>query len=182
MLRTLLITTLAALPLSACMTNDAISSPNADRAQSTATQGSGMTPTEAMAYAKMAGAGDLYEIESSRLALTKTQNADLRQFANAMIEHHTKTTQSLTAAARSAGMNPPPPALMPMQQQMIAELRSASGAAFDTAYRAQQRKAHDMALALHRNYASRGDTAALRMVAATAVPVVEQHIAQLQRM
>lgn len=133
-------------------------------------------PRDAMGYARMAGAGDLYEIESSRLAQQKGATGAVRQFGQMMIEQHTQTTQALTSAARAAGMTPPPPALAPRQQKMIDELRGLSGAPFDAAYLRQQQAAHQEALALHAGYAENGDNAALRKVAAAAVPIVQRHI------
>jgi len=133
-------------------------------------------PRDTMGYARMAGAGDLYEIESSRLAQQKGATGAVRQFGQMMIEQHTQTTQALTSAARAAGMTPPPPALAPRQQKMIHELRGLSGAPFDAAYLRQQRMAHQEALALHAGYAENGDNAALRKVAAAAVPIVQRHI------
>lgn len=139
----------------------------------------GAAPKEAIPYAKMAGASDLYEIQSSRLAQQRGSNAAVRQFGQMMIEHHTMTTQQLTSAARAAGVTPPPPALQPRQQKMIDELRGLNGAQFDTAYLRQQRMAHQEALALHSGYAENGDTPALRKVASAAVPIVQRHIDQL---
>lgn len=139
-------------------------------------------PRDAMGYARMAGAGDLYEIESSRLAQQKAGSGAVRQFGQMMIEHHMMTTQQLTSAARAAGMTPPPPALAPKQQRMIDELRGLSGAKFDAAYLRQQRMAHQEALALHSGYAENGDNAVLRKVAAAAVPIVQRHIDQLAQL
>lgn len=136
-----------------------------------------LTPEAGPAYVTMAAASDLYEIESSRLALTKSQNAAIRQFAQMMIDHHTQTTQQLTAAARTAGITPAP-RLLPMQEQMIARLQQADAAGFDVLYTGQQLQAHQMALDLHGNFAARGDVPALRTVAAAAVPIVTQHLAQ----
>lgn len=65
---------------------------------------------------------------------------------------------------------------MPMQQRMLEDLQRASGAAFDSAFVRQQVQAHEMALNLHRNYAGRGDTPALRQTAAAAVPIITQHL------
>lgn len=141
-----------------------------------------MTPTDAMGFAAMAGASDLYEIQSSQIALQKSQNADVRRMAQMMIDHHTQTTQTLTAAAQAAGMTPPPPQLMPMQQQMIAQLQAADGMAFDRLYVTQQVQAHQMALNLHGNYAQRGDTPQLRTAAQSAVPIVTGHLQEFQRM
>jgi putative membrane protein len=134
----------------------------------------------ALEYVSAAGASDLYEIESSRMALEKTQNEGVRTFAQMMIDHHTGTTEDVTAAARTAGLTPPPPSLLPPQQQMMDELQPLTGEAFDEAYLDQQRQAHQSALSLHQNYAEGGDTAELREVASAAVPIIEQHIEQLQ--
>lgn len=141
-----------------------------------------MTPTRAMPYVAMAGASDMYEIQSSQLALTKAATPAVRDFAQMMIQHHTMTTQQIMAAAQSAGMTPPPPQLMPMQAQMIQELQGLSGAEFDRAYVRQQRRAHQMALALHSTYANNGDTPQLKQVAATARPVVQQHLDRVRGM
>lgn len=130
-------------------------------------------------YTAMAAASDLYEIESSRLALEKSRSSAVQAFARQMIAHHTETTARLTAAARTAGLSPQPK-LMPMQEKMIAELRQASAETFDRTYIAQQRRAHDMALALHSAFAKNGRPEQLRQVAQSAVPVVEQHIGQLR--
>lgn len=144
----------------------------------------GQVPPGAMraapAYVAAAGASDLYEIESSRMAQTKGQSDAVRRFAGTMIDHHTQTTREVTAAATQAGMRPKPPKLMPDQQRMIARLRPLSGERFDREYVTQQRTAHDMALRLHQGYARDGDRAELKAVAAKAVPIVEQHRQMLQ--
>jgi putative membrane protein len=73
--------------------------------------------------------------------------------------------------------------LMPMQADMIAQLQGApAGPGFDRLYMTQQVPAHEMALALHQNYAGRGDTPQLRTAAAGAVPIVQQHLTEARRM
>ena len=134
-----------------------------------------MTPSTRDAYVQMAAASDLFEIQSSQLAVSRAQNPEVRAFAQMLIEHHTMTTQQLTAAATAAG-TPPNPMLMPMQAEMISQLQGANGAEFDRLYLRQQVPAHEMALALHSNYAGNGDTPTLRTVAAAAVPIVRQHL------
>lgn len=138
-------------------------------------------PTQAGLYVAKAGASDLYEIQSSQLAMDRAGGAQVRDFARMMIEHHTMTTREVTAAAQAAGLNPRPPALEPMQADMVRDLHGLSGAAFDRAYVAQQRTAHEMALNLHQTYAARGDNPRLRTVASRAVPIIRQHIAALDR-
>lgn len=136
----------------------------------------------APAYVAAAGASDLYEIESSRMALRKGSSDAVRRFAQTMIDHHTGTTRDVTAAATQAGLRPRPPKLMPEQRRMIDRLRPLSGERFDREYVTQQRMAHDMALQLHQGYAQNGDRAPLQAVATKAVPIIEQHRTMLQGM
>ncbi|HZF94534.1 MAG TPA: DUF4142 domain-containing protein [Allosphingosinicella sp.] len=181
--RTLLLAAAASLSFTACSMN---AGANADANAGTRGMGGGgsaassMTPTQAQAYVRLAASSDMFEIESSRLALQRSQNAQIRQFAQMMIDHHTDTTMQLSAAARASGQMVPT-AMVPAHAQLVAALRaSASVGAFDRLYVTQQRLAHQQALALHSNYAARGDTPALRTVANAATPVVRAHLQQSQ--
>jgi putative membrane protein len=173
MFRPLLIVSAASLALAACATDG-------DMAMGTAAAGD-MTPSQRAAYVEMAAASDLFEIQSSQLAVTRAQSPAIRQFAQMLIEHHTMSTRQLTAAATAAG-TPPSPRLMPMHAEMISQLQGANGAEFDRMYLRQQVPAHEMALALHSNYARNGDTPTLRTVAAAAVPIVRQHLERARSM
>jgi putative membrane protein len=137
------------------------------------------SPLAAPMYMQMAASGDLFEIQSSQLALQMSQNPAIRQFAQMLITDHTRLSNTMMATARSAGLTPPPPALLPEQQQMMDQLRMA-GANFDETYKNLQIAAHQQALTLHQNYASGGDNEALRSVAAQAVPVIQGHLSQAQ--
>lgn len=136
------------------------------------------SPEMAMPYVMKAGASDLYEIQSSQLALRKSRDRQVRALATMLINHHRMTTRDVTAAARRAGLRPMPPMLEPHQRAMVAVLRRTSRG-FDRAFLDQQRNAHDEALQLHMNYSARGDVAPLRAAASTAVPVIRQHIERI---
>ena len=139
------------------------------------------TPTDRMTFAQMAASSDMFEIRSSQAAMARSQNPSIRQFAEMMIRDHTQMSQQLMAAAQASGMPPMPPTMMPMHADMVARLEARSGADFDREYARQQLMAHQMALALHSNYAARGDTPALRAVASSAVPIVTQHLEMVRR-
>ncbi|MFB0873077.1 MULTISPECIES: DUF4142 domain-containing protein [unclassified Sphingobium] len=136
--------------------------------------------TTASAYVKAAGMSDLYEIDSSKIAVQKSKSPAVRRLAEMLIRHHQQTTAATVKAAGKAGLNPPPPALDAGHSASIAELQSASAADFDRLYLAQQVPAHQAALDLHRSYAANGDQAPLRMSAKAAVPIVEQHLKAAQ--
>lgn len=138
-------------------------------------------PAQADAFLFHAGAGDIYEITSSMMALQHSQNADLRAFASMLIADHTQLTNTALATAKGAGVMPPPPELTLAQKAMIGQL-IAAGPNFDRVYLQQQLTAHQQALALQTGYASGGDNPALRAVATSAVLTVQGHIARIQQM
>ena len=175
MIRPLLLTACASFALAAC------ASTQADMEADAAMASGNMTPTQRGAYVEMAAASDLFEIQSGRMAAERAQNPAVRAYGQMLVDHHQRTTAQLSAAAMASGTMPTPD-LMPMQAQMMAELRTASGANFDRVFVRQQVQAHEMALALHTNYAARGDTPALRAVASAAAPVVRQHLDQARGM
>jgi len=66
----------------------------------TATQ-AGVSPlmgTSATDYVKLAADADMYEIQSSKVALTRSKRADVKSFARQMIADHTTTTKALMAS------------------------------------------------------------------------------------
>ena len=139
-------------------------------------------PTDAAGFVAAMAASDLYEIESSRLARQKAASADLRSFAQRLEREHGNSTAELKSVAAANGIQAAAPALDAGQQAMMDELRSASGAAFDSAYIQQQRMAHQMALMLIQNYRNGGDNAALKAFAAKAQPMIETHLDLLNYM
>lgn len=143
------------------------------------TPGMSMAPTAAPAFVAMAASSDMYEIESSRLALQRTQNPMLRMHAEMMIRDHTNTTTQLKAAATDASLGVPMQ-MLPLHAGLLDQLQRSPN--FDATYRGQQITSHQQALALHTNYARRGDVPQLRGVAAAAVPVVRGHLDHIQRM
>lgn len=138
--------------------------------------------TQAAPYVMAAGKSDLYEINSSKIALEKAQRPEVKRYAQMLIDHHQTTTAATMAAARKAGMTPPPPALDDGATASLAELQNAAPGDFDRLYLAQQVPAHQAALDLHRSYGTGGDQPSLRSSANKAVPVVRQHLTDAQRM
>ena len=129
-----------------------------------------------------AGAGDLYEVQSSQLVLETTQNPDSRRFAQMMVEHHTQTTQDAAAAAMRAGMTPPTPMLDAPKTAMLNALRLYNGVQRDRLYLTQQMMAHKDALGLMKTYAETGETPELKVAAQATVAIVQSHLAMVERL
>lgn len=137
---------------------------------------------DAQAYLFNGGAGDVFEISTSTMAVQHSQNPAVRAFATMLIADHTNLTNGALGTAKGAGVMAPPPVLSPAQMGMITQLMAAGPAGFDSAYLQQQVNAHQMALAMQQGYAAHGDTPALRQGAASAVPVIQGHLANAQRL
>ena len=138
-------------------------------------------PLFAPAFLEQASSGDQFEVQSSQLALQMSQNAAVRNFASMLVADHTWMSQAMGAAAMSARLNPPAPALLAPQQAALDQLRAAgSGMAFDVAFKQAQIQAHQGALTLMQNYAASGDVPALRAAAGQAIPSIQMHLQQAQ--
>jgi putative membrane protein len=132
-------------------------------------------------YVAAAGAGDMYEIQSSQTVLQTTQDPKIKSFAQMMVQDHTKSTAKIKAAALTAKVRPKP-MLTPTQAEMLTQLKAETGTARDQAYVAQQKQAHQQALTIHSSYAEGGKNIALKTVASGVVPVVQHHIEMLKTM
>lgn len=138
-------------------------------------------PLLAPGFLAQAGSANLWEIQSSQLALQMSTNPGVQNLANTIIADHNAMGQQVAAAATAAGLAPPAPALLPPQQAMLDQLRAAgSGPSFDMAYQQMQISAHQQAIQLMQNYATSGDVPALRTVASGAIPVMQKHLAMAQ--
>jgi putative membrane protein len=178
--------TAATLALAACSTDMGSSTAAmGDRLQDTgsAVAGAATAPmvTQAPAFVTNAAASDMYEIQSSQLALQKTQNAGVRTFAQQMIDQHTQTSMKLKTIAQSANI-PVPTTLDARRQSMLSNLQAASATDFDDRYIDQQTAAHQEALTLMQSYASRGDHEGLRAFAAETAPAIEQHLMHVRQL
>lgn len=124
------------------------------------------------------GAMDMYEIEAARLALSMSTNANVRSFAQMMINDHTNSTAQMGAALQSIGMNPPPAQLTPDLTARLDALRTA-GTGFDAMYLADQVRAHQEALALHQACAANAGPP-VAAVSAGLIPVIQGHLNHVQ--
>ncbi len=181
-----LVLTAAAACLAACssMNNDDVSAAG-DAAQDTASAAVGAvtarTTTGTTDFVNAVAMSDAYEIQSSQLALQRSQSEEVKKFAQEMIRAHTATTNELKPLAEAAGATPAA-SLGDRHRSMMENLQNASADDFDDRYIDQQTAAHQEALTLLRTYADRGDNAQLKAFAAKTAPAVEQHLAHVKQL
>jgi putative membrane protein len=130
--------------------------------------------TNPQQFADMASSSNMFEIESSRIALEKASSEEVKTFAQHMIDDHTKAGEDMKAAAQSDGITPAE-ALQPAHQAKLDELSGMEGEAFDQAYLSAQVAAHDEAVALFEGFSANGEDSALKAFAANTLPTLQQH-------
>lgn len=138
----------------------------------------GMTAQD---FVNQAASGGLFEVQSSELALQRSQDAEVQQFANQMITDHTANNQELMATAQSAGLTVPAAIASP-HAELMQSLEGAEGDAFDTTYAQAQTTAHETAVTLYQTYAQGGDNQALVAYAEKSLPVLQQHLEHAQQL
>ncbi len=124
-----------------------------------------------------ASVGSNFEIMSSRLALRKSHDSNVRSFAKMMIKDHTGASADLRNAVAQSNVNPAEFSKMldGEEQAKLNELKGLNGAAFDEAYINDQRAAHSDAVRLFRNYNANGRSESLHRFAASTLPTLEMH-------
>ena len=121
-------------------------------------------------------AGNLFEIESSKLALSKTKSEQIRTFANEMVKDHTAAGTKFKQAVSEAKLKAPAEALAPEQQTTMVDLKAEEGPAFERDYVNQQYKAHVQTVDMFQAYADNGDNPRLKQFAREMLPTLKTHL------
>lgn len=128
-------------------------------------------------FVNKAAISDMFEVQSSKLALKRSTNADVKAFAKMMIDAHTKTTAELKAAIKASGQSITPPAdLDDAHKSKLDDLTKADAKDFDKKYMDAQVDGHQATLDLMARYAKDGDVPQIKDFAAKTGPAVQQHL------
>lgn len=148
-------------------------------------QADASTTSNASGFVERAAISDMYEIESSRIALDRSQNPTVKEAAQKMIDDHTDSSSKLETAVRQSPKveaDDVPSELDKRRQKMIDHLREAPNDEFDGTYIKQQVMAHEEATKLMHNYRDDGDCQVLRSFATEVSPVIENHRDHMKRL
>lgn len=128
-------------------------------------------------FAQKASIGNMFVVESGRIALDESADEKIKKFASMMAEHHSEANQNLRETIDSSSVDKAnlPNALDEKHSLRIEKLKAAKGAQFDNLYVAEQKAAHDEAVVLYRNYAASGEDRALKNYATKTLPMIEEH-------
>jgi putative membrane protein len=139
---------------------------------------------EGQDFINAAGQASLVEIRTSEMALEKSANADVKAFAQMMIDQHKAGIDKIKAAASSTAMMPPADVLDDFHMRRINDLVETDGDAdFDADYAALQVDAHNDAIKLFEDYSKDSDaTAQLKALADEMLPTLTTHKAEAEKL
>jgi putative membrane protein len=141
------------------------------------------TAPQARDFVNKVAISDMFEIESSKLALSKQPDADTKPFAEKMVRDHQKTSSELKALIDGGKVKASlPTSLDSEHQKMLDELKGKSGNDFDQSYDRMQAKAHQDAVSLFDSYAKGGDDPELKNWAAKTLPDLKEHLSMAQKL
>jgi len=126
--------------------------------------------------------GGMAEVELGKLATSKAGAADVKKFAQTMVDDHTAANKKLTDLAakykvEQDGTYGTPPLKLPEKAQAVHDrLAQLSGKEFDRAYMKQMVEDHQTTVALFKTEAKDGKNAEVKSLAEATLPTLEHHL------
>jgi len=140
----------------------------------TATAGAG--GVQDLQFATLAAGNGLYEVEASRLAMSRSTRSDVRDYAQMLVNHHTMANDELASLVRGKGL--PVPGTLPADKKIkLNALSTASGTGFDRLYLTTTGiEDHQADIALYERASREVSDPALRAFAGRTLPRLQMHL------
>lgn len=122
---------------------------------------------------------NLYLITMSRMALQRSESANVKDLAQTIINHHTQTGEALIWIADRSGIaitGNRPSEVTEERGGVLDQLRSLEGAAFDEVYLRAVAEVHDTAAAALRRLPSVVTNPGMQFFVNSAVPIINSHL------
>lgn len=128
-----------------------------------------------------AAQGGMTEVELSQLALQKSQNEQVKTFAQMMVDDHTKANDELKMLAQNKNVTLPTE-INPKQMATREKLNGLSSDSFDREYMKTMVKDHDKTVKLFQKQANGGKDEEVKAFAAKTLPTLQEHLTNARTM
>ena len=132
------------------------------------------------AFVRKALEGGMAEVQLGQLALEKTSNADVKEFAQKMVDDHTKLGDQMKPVAEQMKVKEPT-ALSGKDKATLAKLKALNGDAFDKAYIKNMVKDHQQDEKEFKREAENASDPALKDVAAQGEQMISEHLQMIEQ-
>lgn len=130
-------------------------------------------------FAVAAADGSMLEIQLGQLALTKASSPKVKEFAQSMVDDHSKASEELKGLAQTKNITLPT-SISEEKQKDYDKLAEKSGADFDKAYSEFMVKDHKDDVDQFKKAAEKCEDAEIKSWAAEKVPVLENHLSMAE--
>jgi putative membrane protein len=132
-------------------------------------------------FAVAAADGGMLEVQLAQLALTKASSPEVKEFAQSMVDDHSKTNEELKSLAETKNITLPS-AISDEKQKDYEKLAEKSGADFDKAYSEFMVKDHKDDVDQFKKAAEKCEDPDIKSWAASKLPVLEHHLSMAESM
>jgi len=126
-------------------------------------------------FVTKASSAGLAEVNFGQLAAKRASNADVKKFAEKMVEDHTKANKELTDLADNRKLKVASQ-MDDEHRKTLDKLGKLSGSEFDRLYMEGQVKDHEDAVALFEKQAKNGENTELKKWAEKTLPTLREHL------
>jgi len=130
-------------------------------------------------FAVAAADGSMFEVQLGQLALTKASSPKVKEFAQSMVNDHTKANEELKSIAQTKNITLPS-TISEEKQKDYDKLAEKSGADFDKAYSEFMVKDHKDDVDQFKKAAEKCEDAEIKSWAAEKLPVLESHLSMAE--
>lgn len=145
----------------------------------TATVAAAPIPEKDKEFVINAGKGGKAEVEVATDALQHAANADVKAFAQKLVDDHTKANEKLTAIAGTKGVTIPSE-MQGEMKEMKERLMKLTGKSFDQAFIKQMVDDHTATIAKFEDESANGTDAEVKAFVDEALPTLREHLKTAQ--
>ncbi len=131
-------------------------------------------------FAVEATQGGQAEVTLGQLAAQKAEDPAVKQFAQRMVDDHTKANQQLNQILQQKGASVPDEAVSSSEQKEMDRLQKLSGADFDKAYVSHMLRDHKKDVKEFQNESDDAKDPDIKTFATTTLPVIQDHLKMAQ--
>jgi len=149
---------------------------------STAAAGTTAPAPSTDVFLTKAATGNWFEIDSSKLAISKSKSETVKAFANQMVKDHGQAAVKMKQAVTDAKAKAPTDSLDAAHQAIYDDLKKKDGIAFDKAYIDAQAQGHVDTVAMFEAYAKSGDNPRIKAFANDLLPTLRSHLDHVKKL
>jgi putative membrane protein len=131
-------------------------------------------------FVRQALQGGMAQVQLGQLALQKSSNPDVKQFAQKMVEEHTKLVDAMKPIAQQMHVKPPD-SLSHKDKSTVSKLNALNGDAFDKAYIKDMVKDHKQDAKDFKQEAESASNPALKDLASQGSQMIDQHLQMIEQ-